>query len=165
MPPQIHWSRRSDRGVTAGLIAGAAMALTWMLQSSSAGAGFWTPMELVACSFYGFPALAGGVRAIAAGIAAHFTVAAIFGAIFSSFLGEKRTSRQAFLGGLAFGLCVWAGMTYLALPALDAPLGQRAALIPGWWLFFHLVYGAFLSATPGLRRRTPRRPSAVAAGR
>lgn len=139
-------------GIISGLIAGAVMALVMMGHSSAAGMGLWTPIKAIAATWMGVNALVGGFGTVVLGLATHFTCAAFWGAIFSSLIWRREVVAAAFWEGLVYGVAVWLIMTYIGLPIFDQTMMPRVGLMPGWWFYDHLIYGACLCVTPAVRR-------------
>lgn len=139
-------------GAVAGLIAGVVMALAMMGRSSGMGDGYWTPMNVIAGTWLGVDALVGGAWTTALGVVTHLIAAAFWGAVFSALIRRRETVFGAFWEGLLFSVGVWLIMTYIGLPIFDRTMIPRAALMPGWWFYEHLIYGACLCITPALRR-------------
>lgn len=139
-------------GIVSGLIAGLVMALVMMGHSSSAGMGFWTPMKSIAATWMGVNALVGGFWTVVLGLASHFVCAAFWGAIFSSLIWRREAVAAAFWEGLVYGVAVWLIMTYIGLPIFDQTMMPRVGMMPGWWFYDHLIYGACLCVTPAVRR-------------
>jgi hypothetical protein len=142
-----------DGGVRAGLFAGLVMALAGMFVSAATGAGFWTPMRLLAAGVLGVNALIGGFGVVLLGLALHFAVAAFWGVIFTALVDRDLAADRALAAGLVYGAAVWAVMTYGALPLLDRTMLPRVRLAPGTWLVMHLVYGVCLWRAPELKWR------------
>jgi len=91
-----------------------------------------------------------GVIAMIVGIGVYLAVPLALGAVFGLFVGRRFSMGLAFLYGLAWGLLVWAAMTWIILPRADLFVAEIADRYPGWWLFEHLVFGASLMLTPAI---------------
>lgn len=137
-------------GATAGVAAGVVMLAAFMVQAGVAGTGFFSPLRLIAATFFGPSALLGGFGVVLTGLIIHLAVSAGWGAIFGGFLTPRASAGATLFGGLIFGVVVWATMTLIALPLFNPTLAGRVSIISGWWLFFHLVYGGFLALAPRL---------------
>jgi len=136
----------------AGLIAGLAMALVEMSHSAATGLGFWLPMKLVAAVAVGVDSILGGGGIVILGLVLHLSVSVCLGIIFSIVTRPIILGGSAFFAGLIYGAIVWVVMTYIVLPFLNHTMRERMDLMPAWWFYEHLTYGAFLSLTPALRR-------------
>jgi hypothetical protein len=54
---------------------------------------------------------------------------------------------------------VWAVMTYIGLPIVNTTMQARVALMPGWWFFAHLIFGAVTGTiAAALSHRSSRAP-------
>lgn len=152
-------------GILAGLVAGIVMALVAMVASSVAGGSFWLPMLAISATYYGADALAGGAGTIALGVLTHLVVSAFWGLLFAWVGGARISAGSAFFAGLLYGIAIWALMSFAVLPAINEVLLDRAAIEPGWWFGYHLIFGGMLLLTPPLaqafsdRRRVPRVPA------
>jgi hypothetical protein len=140
-------------GVTAGVIAGLGMAVVTMLYTSFAGLGALLPLRMIAATFFGVDALVGGAGVLAAGLVFHLVISAFFGLLFAALTVRPKSTPVAFFGGLAYGIGIWALMTFLVLPFVNPVMAQRVALMFTPWLLAHAVYGGLLVLTPLLRVR------------
>ena len=125
------------RAARAGLLAAALMGAAAMMLAPLAGLGFWEPLRLIASPLLGRAALE-GVLPVFVGLMLHMMMGAALGVAYVYLVPKGAWGP---LGGLAYGLLVWAGAT-LVMGHL-APLLAR--LMP-YWVFAaaHLVYGASL---------------------
>ena len=139
-------------GMTAGLLGGIAFGVLSMVVSAALGQGFWFPMQLIGGLFYGVNVILGGNAPAITGIFTHLIWAVILGGIFASFVRPYTADSTAVIGGLVFGVAVWAVMTYAILPWANPTLSERVALMPNWWFAYHLVFGLVLGSTPALMR-------------
>jgi hypothetical protein len=140
-------------GAWAGLIAGICMALIAILYSGVRGMGAWMPLENVAAAFYGPLAYVGNAGVVVIGILTHLTVALVYGAFFAWIAPRAMGSLRACFWGIAYGICVWALMTWVILPVFNETMAARVHLVPVWWFFLHLVYGGILGIfMPAARR-------------
>jgi hypothetical protein len=150
-------------GVLSGLLAGALMILMILFVSDAHGQGFYSPLDQLAGLFWGVNALVGGAGVAIAGLAVHLAFSAFLGAIFAILTEGQNNPGPAFIGGIAYGITVWAVMTFLVQPWANPTMSDRTALFQGWWFIEHLVFGGMLFTTPlfarALERRTegPRR--------
>jgi len=139
-------------GVIAGLSAGIVMAAALMIYCGAVGLGFLHPVQIMSGTFYGEDAILGGVGPTLVGLVTHLVGSAIFGVIFSALLPRTVTVGQAVGGGIAYGLAVWAFLTFIDLPLMNRIMSERINLMPGWWFASCLVFGACLGLTPYLFR-------------
>src|SRR5437588_12271541 len=79
-------------GAIAGVGGGGMMALFAMSLSYYAGAGFWTPMLLIAGVIFGDAALNGGASVLLAGILIHFAMSVTLGLIFAAGTARAKSS-------------------------------------------------------------------------
>lgn len=150
-------------GISSGLISGSAMALFLMVYCSI-GIGFFTPMQLIAGTFYGSGVESAGGTSAAVGLLFHLFNSAIIGLIFAAFI-RYSTAPIALVFGVASSILIWVIATFVAVPLLDLPLSRTLPSIWGAWLFAHLLFGVFLMITPSLvthMSATARIDSAVA---
>lgn len=149
-------------GVTAGIIGGIVMAALTMMYTAGIGVGFWTPLRLMAATTSGVDALIAGGGTLIWGLMIHMMASIIFGVIFAALL-PRRAGAAAGLGlGALYGIAVWAIMTFIGLPIVNSTMQARVALMPGWWFFAHLVFGAVtgISAAVMLQRSSAERTGA-----
>lgn len=144
-------------GVETGVVAGIAMAMVTMLTSYFMGTGFLTPLLLISATFFGQAALAGGVGVIAAGVVLHMMNSAVFGVIFAYITRQASSGGTYLWAGLAFGIAIWAMITFAVLPVADPIMRQHVAMTPIPWFVNHLVFGAMLALTPYFERISVRR--------
>jgi hypothetical protein len=140
-------------GLASGFLGGTLMMAAWLVQSSTAGAGRWLPVKLVAGVFYGVDALIGDTGVIALGMVTHYAVAMALGMLFSALLYRIGSLWTSLALGILFGLGVWAFMTWLILPWANDVMLNRVRLIGPWWLAWHALFGIGLGLTPLFRRR------------
>ena len=138
-------------GVLSGVIAGVGMALVLLWREGANGVEVWTPMQLMAATFYGAEALHGGAQVILVGEIVHAVIAIGYGLIFSFFVSRATPLGMAFLYGLVYSVLIWGVMTYMVLPLVDPVMQRAEALQPNWWFISHLVFGALLFLTPLLK--------------
>lgn len=139
-------------GVIAGLISGFFMILVAMIYTAIIDAGFWTPLNLIAATWYGPEAVQGGAWVGITGAITHLVVASIWGVVFASLTPRIQSAGKAFGWGLLYGIAVWAVMSFIFLPLVNPTMSQATANMSGWWFFFHLVYGGSLGLTPAAER-------------
>jgi hypothetical protein len=102
-------------GVAIGIAAGVVMAVWLMVVTWITGSGFWTPLNLVAHTFYRSAPLNAtfSAPAMVIGLAVHMTVAGIFG-IAIAVLAQRRPAKRSLViaGGILFTAVVWPVMQY-----------------------------------------------------
>jgi len=113
------------------------MAAMWVI-----GSGFWTPLNLIAHTFYRSAPLDGtfSVPAVVIALAVHMTVASAFGTAIA-FLAQRlpRTRSLVIVGGVLFVAVVWPVMQWGVWYKLD----ETAAEGINEWVFAlaHLLFG------------------------
>lgn len=148
IPRDSLWQGGALTGITAGLI----MALIAMIFGYVMGMDFWLLPKMIAATFLGADALTGGVGSVILGLIVHLVVAAAYGILFA-FLTPRITSPSSDFGlGIAYGVIIWAVMTFIVLPLFNDLMRERVALIPFTWFINHLVFGASLAMTPYFER-------------
>jgi len=135
-------SRALRVGVPGGIAAGTVMALWSMAAMWVIGSGFWTPLNLIAHTFYRSAPLDGMFSPVAVviGLAVHMTVASIFGIAIALLAGWlPRTRVLVIVGGVLFVAVVWPVMQWGVWYKLD----ETAAEGFSEWVFAlaHLVFG------------------------
>ena len=161
--------RRALRvGVPGGMIAGVVMALWSMCAMWVIGSGFWTPVNLIAHTFYRSAPLDGAFSApaLVIGLAVHMTVAGAFGftiALLAQLLPGTRSLVIA--GGILFVAVVWPVMQWGVWYKLD----ESAAEGISEWVFAvaHLVFGMLAAglASIGIENEEIAKRARHAAGR
>lgn len=146
-------------GIVAGLIGGIAMGMVAMIRAAIVGTGFFTPMQLIAATFYGPDALQAGASSIIVGMCGHLFNSALFGLIFGLVVGRRWSITGALTLGLAWGVVIWLIMTWIVLPAVDNTMRQAVEDMSVWWFIYHLVFGAGLLFTPPLAATFSGRPT------
>jgi len=115
----------------AGLVAGALDIADAFLVSGIRGVSPVRVLRHIASGVLGPGAAQGGVPAALLGLLLHFTIAT--GAAATYFLASRRFPlliRRPIVCGMFFGLCVWAVMHYVILPASLVRMGPGPQL--GW---------------------------------
>jgi hypothetical protein len=141
-------------GAAAGVVGALLMAAWAMALAAVTGYGAWFPFKMIGATFVGPTALVGGLGTVLYGWALHVLVSIAFAIVFA--LGSRWTASYggALLSGVAYSLGVMLIMTYVVVAVANAILLQRIALTPASWFFMHVLYGAGLSSTPWLLRRS-----------
>jgi hypothetical protein len=136
----------------AGFVAGLVMALVAMTRSGILGLGFWLPVQSIAATFLGVGALIGGIGAVVLGFFAHVTMSLLTGGIFGALISSE-ASRGVIVGlALAYGVLLWAAMTFLVLPIVNEVMLERVMVGPVWWFVLHLIYGLVLGLVVAQRK-------------
>ncbi|MCW2930296.1 MAG: conserved hypothetical rane spanning protein [Actinomycetia bacterium] len=161
--------RRALRvGVPGGIAAGAVMAVWSMAAMWVIGSGFWTPLNLIAHTFYRSAPLDGtfSVPALVIGLAVHMTVASAFGTTIAA-LAQRlpRTRSLVIAGGVLFVAVVWPVMQWGVWYKLD----ETAAEGFSEWIFAiaHLLFGVLAAglAVIGIENDETAKRARHAAGR
>lgn len=153
-------------GGIAGILAGIVMAMAAMVYAAANGSGFWLPVRTIAATWYGANALVGGAAVLIVGMVTHLGNSAFWGAIFAALPPRRKSVPAALVGGLVWGVVVWALMSFAVMPRLNPTMYARTvAMEGGWWYILHLIYGGMLVVTPGLMRRVSDRRHTAAAVR
>ena len=129
-------------GLSGGIAAGLVMAMWSMVAMWVTGSGFWTPLNLIAHTFYRSAPLDGAFSApaLVIGLAVHMTVAAAFGtAIAVLALLLPGTRSMVIAGGILLIAVVWPVMQWGVWYKLD----ETAAEGFNEWIFAiaHLLFG------------------------
>jgi hypothetical protein len=124
------------------MAAGAVMAVWSMAAMWVTGSGFWSPLNLIAHTFYRSAPLDGtfSAPAVVIGLAVHMTVASAFGTTIAM-LAQRlpRTRSLVIVGGVLFIAVVWPVMQWGVWYKLD----ETAAEGFSEWIFAmaHLLFG------------------------
>lgn len=138
------------KSAVGGLIAGIAMAMFAMIVAGIAGDGFWAPPRAITANIFGTER-AGSDFAfgpVVVGMMLHMMLSAAFGLGYALLIGAA-TKRLAlgtqFVAGMAWGIVLWAGNTYVIAELLNGrDLFTDAT--PAWaWFVGHLMFGALLA--------------------
>ncbi len=132
-------------GIVAGLIAGAVMTAGLVISTVAKGGDIWQPLKGAAAPFLHDRAQQPGldVTAVVAGLACHFAIAAVWGALFGV-LAYGMSRGATVIAGALWGIVVWVGMYYVVLPIVG--LGEVARSVPiamaiGMHVLFGLIVG------------------------
>ena len=139
-------------GVVAGIIGGMLMAMIMMMATAAGGMGFLAPLRLIAATVYGGEAMTGGGPLIV-GLMIHMMNSMVFGVIFAWIVGRRPAAFPALMAGVAFGVAIWAVMTFGGLPMLNHLMRERVAMMPVAWFIAHVAFGMGVGSAPGLRHR------------
>jgi hypothetical protein len=129
-------------GVPGGMVAGVIMALWSMGAMWVTGSGFWTPLNLIANTFYRSAPLNGTFSALALviGLAVHMAVASFFGTLIALIAQKMPGSRSLVIaGGILLVAVVWPVMQWGVWYKLD----EAAAEGYSDWIMAvaHLMFG------------------------
>lgn len=131
------------RGALAGAVGGMVMAMWSMIMLWATHAGFWTPLNLIAHTFWRGAPLDSQFSFDAAvlGLFVHMMMSMVLGAVFA--IGVQRFRGQAAslaATGMVYGLVVWMLMQYVVWLIVDAEAAE--AFTP--WVFGigHAMFGA-----------------------
>jgi hypothetical protein len=157
------------RGALAGAGGGMVMAMWSMIVLWLTGAGFWTPVNLIASTVWrGAPLdarFSGG--AVVLGLAVHMTMSMALGMAVAVAVRAVTplAARPAVLAmtGMVFGIAVWLVMQYGLWPAVDAAAAPR--FTPWMFALGHVMFGAVTALLAGtsLVRHAARTPRLAAA--
>jgi hypothetical protein len=137
-------------GIAGGIAGGAVMAVFSMMMLWLAGSGFWTPLNLIAHTFWRAAPLDGmfSAPALVIGMAVHMIMAMLFGTVIAAAAFRLPAARSLVIaGGMLFAAGLWAVMQYGIWRAIDAAAAQAFTS----WVFAiaHLLFGmmaAFFAA-------------------
>jgi hypothetical protein len=138
-------------GLVAGLLAGGAMAVFFMVLGTWRGMGWLGVLQGIGGIFYGWSAVGGGSAPAFWGLVVHFAVAVALGILFAAIIHRNAEPLLSVTGGILFAIAVWAVMTWVVLRAVDPPLADLVDHMPFGWLSAHIVYGIVLGFASQLR--------------
>ncbi len=150
-------------GALAGLVGGVVMAMWSMVVLAATGAGFWTPVNLIAHTIWRGAPTDGSfsIGALLLGLLVHMVMSVAFGVVLATLATRLAGTLPALLAaGMTFGLVLWLVNQYVIWPAIDETAAQ--AFTP--WVFaaghllFGLVAAVLLGRQPahrGLGRQLP----------
>ncbi|MDY6998479.1 MAG: hypothetical protein SW019_17915 [Actinomycetota bacterium] len=146
------------RGAIGGAGGAVLMAAWSILAMGLTGAGFWTPINLIAHTAFPSAPLDGtfSVAALVIGLVVHGAVAIGFGVVFAALMTPARgwlpTAATTAGSGLVYGLVLWLVMHFLVWSAADTV--AASAFTPWIFAIGHLIYGLTLGVVVGPVRRT-----------
>ena len=129
-------------GIAAGIAGGAVMAIFSMMMLWLAGSGFWTPLNLIAHTFWRAAPLDGTFSgpALVIGMAVHMMMAMLFGTLIAAAAYRLPAARSLVIaGGMLFTAGLWAVVQYGIWRAIDAAAAQ--AFTPWVFAAAHLLFG------------------------
>lgn len=145
LAPEVHQGLPAWFGIGPGLVAGAVMLVVVVILALARGEGLlWTP-KLVATTFLGPTAMAGGFGTALFGLLAHFAMSVLLAMAFVRVVG-RTTRRRAMFAGMLYGIAIWAGSQFLVLPWASPYLALEFGTV---WPFFlgHFSYGLIVAST------------------
>ncbi|MEB3033385.1 hypothetical protein [[Mycobacterium] nativiensis] len=130
------------KGALAGAVGGMAMAMWSMIVLWLNGTGFWTPLNLIAHTFWRDAPLDSRYcfQAAVAGLVVHMLMSMMVGVAFALAVQRVRGSAASLaFFGMGLALLLWAVMQGLVWRTVDAP----AAMVFTPWVFAtgHAMYG------------------------
>jgi len=134
-------------GIAGGIAGGMAMAVFSMIMLRLAGSGFWTPLNLIAHTFWRAAPLDGtfSAPALVIGMAVHMMMAVLFGTLIAAAAYRLPAARSLVIaGGMLFATLLWAVMQYGIWRAIDARAAQ--AFTPWVFAVAHLLFGMMAAA-------------------
>lgn len=144
-------------GLVAGLIGGVVLSVLLLMSTLVQEANVWMALKGPGTPFLGERAGAPGfdVLAIFVGQAVHFAISAAWGILFGV-IAYGWSRPMTVIAGLPYGIVVWLGMYYVALPIVGMAEMARATPV-GMAVFLHLIFGlmvgvGFLPFQPSVRR-------------
>ncbi|HEX6197287.1 MAG TPA: hypothetical protein VFZ37_15340 [Jiangellaceae bacterium] len=156
-------------GALGGMLAGAMMAMFAMLAmwlDNVSDTGFWTPVNLIAHTFWRGAPLDDefSVGGLILGVVVHMMMAMMLGAVIAVIV-SRIPALRANLGsrlatGVGAGLMVWVVMQYILWPLVDESAVD--AFTPWIFAVSHVVFGMALAATLHAVSRTGTRDAATA---
>lgn len=140
-------------GVLAGFIAGMSMLAFAIASHWALDNGASTPLLEISCVLHGPKGMLGGGPEATLGFLIHSIVSASWGIVFAALFPRRGSPWTALWTGTVFGVAVWAVMTYGVLPWANETMSVRVSMLPEWFFYEHLAFGATLFVLPLLRRR------------
>lgn len=137
--------RAAKGGVVAGLVAGAVDMAFLAIMNATQGRSVLGGLKFASVPFLGKRVFEPGFDhvAIVAGVVCHFAVSIAWGVLFGLlFFGLGRM--MTLLAGAFWGIVVWLGMLYVALPLLGFPAGGNMPIPAA--IFTHVLFGVVLAA-------------------
>lgn len=133
------------RGALGGLAGGVVMAMWSMIVMWLIGVGFWTPLNLMAHTFWPSAPLDATFRpaALAIGLVVHLMMSVALGLVLAILVRAAGRIAASWAGlaavGMAYGLVVWLVNQFVIWPMID-PLAAQA-FTPWVFAVGHLMYG------------------------
>ncbi len=138
-------------GIAGGIAGGMVMAVFSMFALRLAGSGFWTPLNLIAHTFWRAAPLDGrfSAAALVIGLAVHTIMAMLVGTLIAAAAYRVPAARSLVIaGGMLFAALLWAVMQYGIWRAVDAAAAQA---FTGWvFAVAHLLFGMMAASFAAL---------------
>lgn len=162
------WEKLAAGGATAGIVAGSASSVIMLTGAAAQGMNAWPVLKGASAPFFGMERVgAPGFDAgpVLIGIVSHYGVSLVWALLFAA-LAYGLSPRATALAGAAFGVVVWVGMYYVALPILGLAAMAESTPVPAA-VFNHILFGAAVGLTFAPFQRVDRglRPLPVPGGR
>ena len=141
-----------EAGIVTGVTAGCAMAAWLTVYAGFTGLGAFTPVKLIAGTFYGAAALEAGWGPVFWGFTIHMAISVAFAILYGAIVHRDTEPFKAVTGGILFGFAMWVVLTFLVMPVVDPLMRARVPSMSMGWFGAHLPYGAVLGALPQVRR-------------
>ena len=148
------------RGATGGIVAGIAMAMWSMILMWLSGSGFWTPLNLIAHTFWRDAPLDGSfsLGAMVISLVVHMMMSGGLGAVLALLLGTigrwAITTAGATAIGAVFGVVVWLVMQFVVWRLVDPAAAER--FTPWVFAIGHVIYGVVTGLAVGSARTSTR---------
>ncbi|MGH3125083.1 MAG: hypothetical protein ACRDND_29220, partial [Streptosporangiaceae bacterium] len=155
-------------GIASGIAGGAVMAVFSMIAMWLTGSGFWTPLNLIAHTFWRAAPLDGrfSAPALIIGMVVHMTMAMLFGTLIAAAAFRLPAARSLVIAGGMLVTALWAVMQYGIWRAIDAAAAH--AFTPWVFAFAHLLFGMMAASWAAIaipdadappRHALPRQPA------
>lgn len=143
--PEVHRGLPARFAVGPGLVAGLVMFIILVILSLAQRQDFMWPMKLVATTFLGSRAMAGGIGIALVGLVAHFVFSVLLAIGFAKMAG-RTTRRRVLLTGILYGIALWAVVQFLILPWASPNEALKMGTV---WPFFlgFFSYGLMVAST------------------
>lgn len=133
------------RGALGGLLGGVVMAMWSMIVMWLIGVGFWTPLNLLAHTFWREVPLDGAFSwpGLLIGMVVHMMMSVVLGLVLAALVGATGRVGGSPIGlaavGMAYGLVVWLVNQYGIWPLIDRAAAE--AFTPWVFAVGHLMFG------------------------
>jgi hypothetical protein len=138
-------TRATKGGVVAGLVSGVVLMAFLAIMNAIQGRDVLRGLKFAGVPFLGKRALEPGFDhvTIVVGVVDHLAISIFWGVLFA-LLFYGLTNAMTLLAGAFWGIVVWLGMLYVALPLLGFPPGGTHPIAMA--IFTHVLFGVVLSA-------------------
>jgi len=131
-------------GIVAGLIAGMVMAMFMMITTVISGMGLLAVPEMIGQSVLKGQA---GIVVTLIGLMGHMMNSAMFGVIWAFiWRAIAKGGGAAIVGGVIYGMAIWAMMTYAVLLIIGSPIPGAVPAVA--WAIAHGMLGLVLGLWP-----------------